>query len=59
MATINNSKNTVKLAARSCIGMIKDVFESAFQEKPNGLQQELDKTIDPKAPRRYDKSSVS
>jgi len=38
----------------SCIGMVKEVFESAFTAKLAGVQAVLDKQVDPKAARRYD-----
>lgn len=41
----------------SCIGMVKEVFESAFREKLAGVQAVLDSTIQPKATRRFDRSS--
>lgn len=41
----------------SCIGMIKEVFESAFQQKIAAVQKELDEKRENKAARRYDKNT--
>jgi hypothetical protein len=41
----------------SCIGMIKDVFQSAFQERIAAVQKVLDESSEAKAPRRYDRNT--
>lgn len=41
----------------SCIGMVKEVFESTFRERLAAVQEEIDRNQELKAGRRYDGSS--